>query len=147
MGSLQSTAEIAPAFNALEDTLQFTAVSEQEKKGMARPPRIAFKADGRTIFVDLAAVRVIEAQGNYILLQTPLRSYVLRESVSTVATKLEHHGFVRIHRSTIVNASLVEEIRTSPSGETVVRVKDDNKDYCVSRTYRGALKLLATCWI
>ena len=95
---------------------------------MARPPRIALKADGRTIFVDLAVVRVIEAQGNYILLQTPLRSYLLRESVSTVATKLEHHGFVRIHRSTIVNASLVEEIRTSPSGERVIRVKDDNKD-------------------
>jgi two-component system, LytTR family, response regulator len=139
--------EIAPALNALEEARQVAGAFEQEQKGMARPSRIALKAEGKTLFLDLAQVKVIQAQGNYVLLQTPLRSYLLRDSVSKVAAQLEHYGFVRIHRSTIVNACLVEEIRTSPSGETLVRVKDDGKDYCVSRKYRGALKLLATCWI
>jgi two-component system, LytTR family, response regulator len=114
---------------------------------MARPSRVALKTEGKTVFVDLAAVRVIEAQGNYVLLETAVRSYLLRESVSTVATKLEHYGFVRIHRSTIVNGSMVEEIRTSPSGEIRIRIKDRDKDYRVSRKYRSALKLFATCWI
>jgi DNA-binding LytR/AlgR family response regulator len=147
LGNLQSLPEIAPSLTALEETGQLTDFLGKERSGVARPPRIALKTEGKTVFVDLAAVRVIEAQGNYVLLQTPARSYLLRESVSTLATKLEQYGFVRIHRSTIVNGSMVEEIRTSPSGETLVRIKDGGKDYCVSRKYRSALKLLATCWI
>lgn len=112
-----------------------------------RAPRIAVRTDGKIIFVNPADVRVFEAQGNYVLLQTALKSHSLRESISNVAEKLEAYGFVRIHRSTIVNSSLVEEIRTSPSGEIRVCLKGSSKEYSVSRRYRDALRSIAPCWI
>jgi DNA-binding LytR/AlgR family response regulator len=116
-------------------------------KATSRPARIALRTNGKTVFVDIASVNVVRAQGNYVQLQTPSRSYLLRESVSTVANRLQHFGFVRIHRSTIVNASLVEEIRTARSGEIRLRLRGTDKEYCVSRRYRGVLKSLAACWI
>lgn len=118
-----------------------------EKGTGVRAARIAVRTDGKIIFVNPADVRVFEAQGNYVLLQTALKSHSLRESISNVAEKLEAYGFVRIHRSTIVNSSLVEEIRTSPSGEIRVCLKGSSKEYSVSRRYRDALRSIAPCWI
>jgi DNA-binding LytR/AlgR family response regulator len=118
-----------------------------EKGTDVRAARIAVRTDGKIIFVNPAEVKVIEAQGNYVLLQTALKSHSLRESISNVAEKLEPYGFVRIHRSTVVNALMVEEIRTSPSGEIRVCLKGSSKEYSVSRRYKNALRSLAPCWI
>jgi len=60
--------------------------------------------------------------------------------------KLNPHGFVRIHRSVLVNAALVEEIQPRPAGESVVRVKG-GREYTVTRTYKKNLQLLAQSWI
>lgn len=119
----------------------------EKGKDNVRATRIAVRTDGKIIFVNPADVRVIEAQGNYVLLETASNSHSLRESISNVAEKLEPYGFVRIHRSTIVNASVVEEIRTSPSGEIRVCLKGSSKEYSVSRRYKNALRSIAPCWI
>lgn len=118
-----------------------------EKGEGVRAARIAVRTGGKIIFVNSVEVRVIEAQGNYVLLQTASKSHTLRESISTVAEKLEQYGFVRIHRSTLVNASMVEEIRTLPSGEIRVCLKGSSKEYSVSRRYRNVVRSLAPCWI
>src|SRR6266705_1186568 len=95
---------------------------------------------------DRADVVIIEAQGNYVLLQRASGSYLLRESISTMAEKLKPYGFIRIHRSVLVNGSFVEEIQPWTTGEYVLRVKG-GKEYTVSRTYKSSLKSLAKFWI
>ena len=115
---------------------------------VARGPasRIAIKANGKIFFIDPAEVIAVEAEGNYVLLQLKSNSYMLRESISTMAEKLSLFGFVRIHRSSLVNAAFVEEIQSSPTGEYVLRVKG-GKQYTVTRTYKKNLHLLAESWI
>jgi two-component system, LytTR family, response regulator len=80
---------------------------------LSRPPhpRIAIKAKGRILFINLGDVVAVQAEGNYVLLQRESDSYLLRESISMVAEKLEPYGFIRIHRSALVNASFVEGIK------------------------------------
>ncbi|HUJ33477.1 MAG TPA: LytTR family DNA-binding domain-containing protein [Candidatus Acidoferrum sp.] len=114
---------------------------------IATPLKIAFRTEGKIVFIDPADVIAIEAQGNYVLLQTRSSSHLLRESVSTVARRLERYGFVRIHRSTVVNGALAEEVQISGSGEMLLRVKGGSKEYSVSRKYRGALRSISPCWI
>lgn len=124
-----------------------SAEGSSDSGRIIKPLKIAIRTEGKIVFVDPADVIVIEAQGNYVLLQTRSRSHLFRESVSTVAEKLERYGFIRIHRSTIVNQAFVEEIQISRSGEMVLRVKGGTRDYNVSRKYRDALKSIAPCWI
>ena len=57
------------------------------------------------------------------MLQPKASSYLLRESISTVAEKLTPYGFVRIHRLVLVNSAFVQEIRPSATGEYELRVK------------------------
>ena len=109
-------------------------------------PRVAIKVNGKILFLNLNDVVAVQAEGNYVLLQRNGSSYLLRESISAVAEKLEPQGFIRIHRSILVNASFVEEIRPCSTGEYCLRVKG-GREYTVTRTYKKNLKSLAEFWI
>lgn len=122
------------------------ALPQTRTLAMGKSARIAIKAKGRILFIDAADVIAVEAKGNYVLLLHTSSSHMLRESISTMEEKLNPHGFVRIHRSVLVNAALVEEIHLSSTGEYVLRVKG-GRDYTVTRTYKKNLQLLAQSWI
>jgi DNA-binding LytR/AlgR family response regulator len=109
-------------------------------------PRIAFKVKGRILFINPGEVVAVQSEGNYVWLRLESISHLLRESLSVVAEKLEPHGFIRIHRSVLVNALFVEEIRPYPTGEYGLRVKG-GKEYTVTRTYKRNLKSLAAFWL
>jgi two-component system LytT family response regulator len=113
---------------------------------MAKSARIAIKAKGRILFIDAADIITVEAKGRYVLLFHNSSSHMLRESISTMEEKLNRYGFVRIHRSVLVNAALVEEIHPLSTGEYVLRVRG-GREFTVTRTYKKNLPLLAQLWI
>jgi DNA-binding LytR/AlgR family response regulator len=130
----EPTASLVEAFPPLQ---RFTSPAQ---------PRIAFKVKGRILFINPGEVVAVQSEGNYVWLRLESVSHLLRESLNVVAQKLEPHGFIRIHRSVLVNASFVEEIRPYPTGEYGLRVKG-GKEYTVTRTYKRNLKSLAAFWL
>ena len=108
--------------------------------------KVAIKGKGRILFIDPDEVKVIRAEGNYVLLEKRSGSYLLRESLSTVAEKLKPHGFIRIHRSVLVNTSFVEEIQPWPTGEYVLKMKG-GQELTVTRMYKNNLKSIAQLWV
>lgn len=111
-----------------------------------KPLRIAIKSKGKILLINPAEILAVEAEGNYVSLVQASGSHLLRESISSMTEKLSRFGFVRIHRSVIVNASSVEEISPGSGGDYILHVSG-GKQYVVSRTYRHNLKLLANSWI
>ena len=111
-----------------------------------RSSRIAIKDKGRVLFVDIGDIVSVEANGNYVLLQQKTGSYLLRESIATIATMLKPYGFIRIHRSALVNARFVESISPGIGSEYVVCTKT-GKEYHVTSTFRDNLHDLADFWI
>jgi two-component system LytT family response regulator len=112
---------------------------------LKKPSRIAIKAKGRILFIDPAEVVTVEAQGNYVLLRRTSGSDLLRDSMSSVAERLHPYGFVRIHRSVLINTSFVEEIRPLPTGGYVLRIKG-GREFHVSRTYKKNLYFITPLW-
>lgn len=111
-----------------------------------RPIKIAIKTKGKILLIHPGDILAVEAEGNYVLLRRATDSYLLRESISTMAEKLQAYGFIRIHRSVLVNASSVEEIHPGATGEYRLRIAG-GRQYMVSRTYKNNLKSLAHAWI
>ena len=111
-----------------------------------RPIKIAIKTKGKILLIHPGDILAVEAEGNYVLLRRSADSYLLRESISIMAEKLLPYGFVRIHRSVLVNASAVEEIQSGANGEYVLRISG-GREYMVSRTFKNNLKSLAHSWI
>jgi DNA-binding LytR/AlgR family response regulator len=152
---LESTAEVEfyePTDTSLlpltrVDTAHLIRVLRQLEVIVKRQaPRIAFKAKGRILFLELAEIVAVQAEGNYVSLRHRPNSYLLRESLSSMAEKLKPYGFIRIHRSVVVNVSAVEEVQPLPTGEYRLRVKG-GKEYLVTRTYKDNLRDLAQLWV
>ncbi len=111
-----------------------------------RTTRIAIKDKARIVFVDAEELVSAEAHGNYVLLQQKVGSYLLRETISGIAEKLRPYGFIRIHRSVLVNVAFVDTIQPGVGSEYVLCTKT-GKQYHVTRTYRNNLSGLAQFWI
>jgi two-component system LytT family response regulator len=122
------------------------ALPQLRRLSQQQSTRIAIKAKGRILFIDPNDVVAVEAEGNYVLLQRQSDSYLLRESISVMAEKLKSYGFIRIHRSVLVNSLFVEQIESWLTGEYGLRIKG-GKEYTVTRTYKKNLKSLAAAWI
>lgn len=117
------------------------ALPQLQKPFRPGNPMIAIKAKGRILFINPGDVVAVQAEGNYVLLQRESDSYLLRESISMVEEKLKPYGFIRIHRSALVNTSFVVEIKPYATGNCAVRVKG-GKEYTVTRSYKRNLKPL-----
>jgi DNA-binding LytR/AlgR family response regulator len=129
------------------ETANLMRVLRQLEVLAKRPaPRIAFKAKDSILFLDLADILAVQAEGNYVSLQHRTNSYLVHESLSSLAEKLKPYGFIRIHRSAVVNISAVEEVQRLATGEYRLRVKGGKK-YVATRTYKHNLRDLAQLWV
>jgi DNA-binding LytR/AlgR family response regulator len=109
-------------------------------------PRVAIRVKGKILFINLSDVVAVQAEGNNVSLQQNGSSYLVHRSISAVAEELEPYGFIRIHRSILVNASFAEEITPYSTGEYGLRVKG-GKEYTVTRTYKKNIKSFAELWM
>lgn len=128
------------AANLLRISRQLESIAKREG------PRIAFKAKGTILLLNLFDIVAVQAEGNYVSLQHRPHHYLVHESLSSMANKLKPYGFIRIHRSVVVNISAVEEIQPLPTGEYRLRVRD-GMEYLVTRTYKHNLRDLAQLWV
>jgi len=123
-----------------------SAPEVQDYKAIAEAPRIAFRAKGTILFLDLAEVLAVQAEGNYVSLRHRHNPYLVRESLSSMADKLRPFGFIRIHRSVVVNVSAVVQITPLSTGEYRLRLKG-GKEYLVTRTYKHNIRVFAQLWV
>jgi DNA-binding LytR/AlgR family response regulator len=82
--------------------------------------QIAVERGGVTRFIRRADVRFVEAQGDYARLHTAADSHLLRTPLTTLADEWAAAGFVRIHRSLLVNLAHVREVRMDEGRCTVM---------------------------
>lgn len=94
-----------------------------ERKLWSRCRRIALKVKGKILFIDPAQIISVHSEGNYVAWRKDSGCYFLRGTLSETMTKLEPYGFVRIHRSILINPLLVEEIWPFTTGEYGLRIK------------------------
>ncbi|WP_214326563.1 LytR/AlgR family response regulator transcription factor [Nonomuraea sediminis] len=72
---------------------------------------IPVELGGRTRFVPQQAVWFAVAKGDYVRLHTVDGSYLVRMSLAALERRWAPAGFIRVHRSTLVSARHVSELR------------------------------------
>jgi DNA-binding LytR/AlgR family response regulator len=100
-------------------------------------PTIPVELAGTTRMLPRSAVRWVEAQGDYARLHTADGSHLVRVPLATLADRWADAGFVRIHRSYLVQLRLIAELRLANSGYVVVV---DGSELPVSRRHTRELK-------
>jgi len=97
--------------------------------------RVVVKEEGRIFFVKAAEIDWIEAKGNYAMLHSGKKSFLIREAMTSLENQLDPKMFARIHRSTIVNVERIRELQSLFHGDYRVLLQDGTKLF-MSRRYR-----------
>lgn len=103
----------------------------QEKNGIAlRKQKLAIKEAKAINYIDIEDIIHLKADGNYtqITLQSG-KSYVSSKVLKHYAALLEAFGFMRIHRSSVINLNFVKEYRHKYGGCIIL---DNDEQFNIS---------------
>ena len=118
------------------------ASADGEQAPAVTDDQIAVELAGVTRFVSRSTVAHAEAQGDYVRLHVEDgTSHLIRTPLGTLAEEWADAGFVRIHRSIVVNLAHVREVRVQagrcsvvvPSGDALIELQ-------VARRHTRALR-------
>jgi len=115
------------------------ALVQDFKPEQKKQDRLVVKSGGRVFFVRTDDIDWIEASGNYVRLHLKEQSYLFRETMNQMESRLDTQRFFRIHRSRIVNTERIKELQPWFNGEYVV-VLHNGTQLRLSRSYREKLE-------
>jgi DNA-binding LytR/AlgR family response regulator len=118
------------AIHKAKDFMKFKNSSEEAEK----EDFIMFKSNYIMNKVFLKDILWVEGFGEYIVLVTPLKKYMILERMSNFEEKFQAFGFIRVHKSYIVLSSHIESYDVKN-----VYLKDGDK-VPLGRTYKTGLK-------
>ncbi|HJZ69824.1 MAG TPA: LytTR family DNA-binding domain-containing protein [Blastocatellia bacterium] len=110
----------------------------------ARPvhlERLVIKLSGHVFFMKTEEIDWLEAEGNYVRLHSGKDSYLLRDTIGALESKLDPKRFIRVHRSAIVNVDRISELQPWFHGEYRIVLRE-GVQLTLSRSYRDKLHAL-----
>jgi two-component system LytT family response regulator len=137
---LRQAVERAKRRRALRDQAAHLNEPERPETDRAAPGSDGFwvpDRDGQRR-VPLDTIDWVEAAGDYVMLHTNLRSYMLRATMAVMEDKLGGSGLLRVHRSAFVRPSRVQELRRVK--RAFVLVMTDGAQVQVSANYIDSVK-------
>lgn len=103
--------------------------------------RLAVKVQGRIIFLKLQEIDWIEAVDNHVRIHVGGQAHLVRDTMTRLESRLPPSKFLRIHRSTIVNAGRIKELQPWFQGDYVV-ILHDGTQLTSGRSYRANIQRL-----
>jgi two-component system, LytTR family, response regulator len=120
--------------------------SPQELAAAARPPqqyldRLVVRDGTKVTLIPVAKLDYAEAQDDYVALASQGKKHLKQQTIASLEACLDPNGFVRIHRSYIVNLERV--VRIEPYGkDSRLAILSDGTRLPVSRAGYARLKAL-----
>jgi two-component system, LytTR family, response regulator len=134
IGSRQTSAGIE---NRLRDLLEEVRTKPHYLK------RIPVKSSRGMTFVITDEIEWICSSGNDLEIHVGRATYLIREKLSYLETRLDPDVFMRVHRSTIVNLNCIKSLHPLFNNDHLIILKD-GKELNLSRTYYEKLMIRIT---
>lgn len=104
-------------------------------------PHLWLRKGSQLLRVEVPTIDWIAAEGECVRFHCGPASYLDRQSISGVERKLASFGFVRIHRSKIVNVNSIQSLSRSRWGAIQLRL-NDGSELRVSKTFQSTVNQL-----
>ncbi len=116
----------------------FLYITERSGVKAAPDDRIEVRDVGAAVFLAPADISHVEAAGNYVEFHTAAKTHLVRGTLASWETRLTARGFIRVHRSRLVNRTKIAALKPTPSGDVEISLAD-GRTLTGSRRYRAAL--------
>jgi len=118
----------------------FQFIAERQAAAIApTDERIEIRDGAAAVFLSPAEILFVEAAGNYVEFHTAARAHLVRGTLASWEAQLNARGFVRVHRSRLVNHRRIVQIKPTPSGDVEITM-DDGRTLAGSRRFRAPLE-------
>jgi DNA-binding LytR/AlgR family response regulator len=117
---------------------QFIAERDQSASSPPADDRIEVRNGGATVFLSPNDISHVEAAGNYVEFNTTAKAHLVRGTLTSWEARLVARGFVRVHRSRLVNRSKIAALKPTQSGDVEISL-GDGRTIIGSRRYRALL--------
>jgi len=125
---------------SIEDFRESIArIVEKIRRDRSFPEWVLLKADGKNVFVKVRDIDWIESSRNNVRIHVGTTIYLLHETTSAIASRLDPKKFLRIHRSAIVNIERIKELHPWFNGDYAVILRDGTQ-LTLASSYRDRLK-------
>ncbi len=121
-----------------EELTSLLAAARAAQTETTPPSRLLVSLGGRRAAVDTAEIEWLGAAGNYVVVHWAGREGLIRETLQTLADRLDPAVFARCHRSTLVNLARVTTAQPLSDGAWRLTL-ESGAELVASRTYRDAI--------
>jgi two-component system LytT family response regulator len=111
-----STEKIMAMSQSLKQSVDKKNITKDEIENEPYLEEIIIRDSGRLIAAKIINIIRLEAANQYVRIHTTQGSYLLSKSLDQLQKKLDPKHFFRIHRSAIVHANFILEVRTARNG-------------------------------
>lgn len=99
--------------------------------------RIQGERNGKRAYISVSDISYIEAKADYSFVYTQAGGYLVNESISVLERQLQDEGFIRVHRSYVVNIDDVRDIEVSKQ-TGLIQLTLDRTGACIPVSRRRA---------
>lgn len=117
--------------------LEALLAAQRSRENESGVERLILPTESGSLAINTNEIDWIEAEDYYARLHVGTKEYLIRESLSSLESRLNANHFARIHRSILVRLALVREVNTA--GGSCEVVLHNGRRLPVSRRNRAAL--------
>ena len=122
--------------NRTTDQSALQALLDQIRTEYKEPlKRIVIKDGRKMVLLKTEDITHITSEEKYIRLHTATRSFLHRETMAHISSRLDHDRFVRIHRGALINLDHLAEIEPHARGDHLI-IMDTGAKLMLSRNYK-----------
>jgi two-component system LytT family response regulator len=126
--ALRRLAEKAPTRERMERLLETVGPGNRSLQ------RLVVRKHHRLLLIGVDEVTHLSARENYVEVFTASGSYLIRDTLSRLESRLDPTRFVRVHRSEIVNLDFVKELQPWTHGDYLI-ILESGEELRLSRRY------------
>lgn len=123
----------------LQMAVKTLRMARQDAHGQPYETEFWLRTANGIVQVPVNAIDVVGSQDEYISLQTPAGSHLMRSSIRQFSERVEPGLFVRVHRKWLVRRTSIAELRTHRLGRAEIILRDGTR-LPAGRVYLKALR-------
>jgi two-component system LytT family response regulator len=144
-----SAERFGSALNRARERLADPASAPYDIEGLLRAvaarnagaERLAVKTQEGVRFIGASEIDWLQADGNYTVIHSGTATLRTREALTAFEERLSPHGFIRVHRSVVINADRIFRLEPWTHGEYVIVLRNGTK-LNSSRAYAEQIRRL-----
>jgi two-component system, LytTR family, response regulator len=99
---------------------------------------LTVRIGNRTELIPTAQIDWLEADGDYVRAHVGSKPHLVSETLASLLSRLDPHGFLRIHRARAVNLRRIRSLQRGPHGEYIIHLVA-GEALAAGRSYTAAL--------